>query len=168
MVASGRQEDALRVLAAVREEAGSLQKAIIVIRERTGLSVTTEGLRKALQSKRVGKPLLEIADKLSAPSAPVRSTQADPLTYGEAEVVFADYISASIQEGKKEEAIATVEGARARLALRKGLVTKEMAADALRASSAGREDARASFFATGAVPSALTKRVEIPTAKTKR
>lgn len=71
---SKRQEAALAILRRVLDDAGSGNKAVLLIKARTGLDVTEWGLRKALQKGRVGDPLMKIAEALSK-AAPAPTSQ---------------------------------------------------------------------------------------------
>jgi hypothetical protein len=60
-----RIKRAIVELERVREESGSLNKATTFILEKTGVSVTSEGLRRALARGVVGKSLANVGEKLA-------------------------------------------------------------------------------------------------------
>lgn len=72
---SKRQQATLDILQVLVDAEGSLQKAAVAVKNRTGLDITPEAIRKALAKKRVGDKLIEVAEALSAsPGRPSSSS----------------------------------------------------------------------------------------------
>jgi hypothetical protein len=76
---SKRQQAALAILDTLLSEAGSLQKAALAVKERTGINITPEALRKATGQRKVGDKLIKIADALAkSPAHPTTGSKESP------------------------------------------------------------------------------------------